>query len=333
MMFRNIKIYKPYQVSLIAVRRIYMYFVPTRNEMARISDADEISELIIRKLNSEEPFVITRFGAVELGCLTNHIGIINDHKNPVKYITGSCPAWWYDEGNRFCMKNNAGFFPNDNDSLFKFGELLLNDIRFIDVLASWLPDEWRFRSFFPDADIISFNGLDPFWSKIPWTKALIGKKVLVVHPFSEEIKYQYYNNRERLHNNPDILPLFSLETIKAVQSIGGSSAFSTWFDALHYMEKEIDKKDYEVCLIGCGAYGMPLAAHVKRHGKQAIHMGGTLQLLFGIRGKRWETSEYGKCFFPDGIGKYPSLMNEYWIRPFKSSIFDGAEKVEGGCYW
>ena len=53
------------------------------------------------------------------------------------------------------------------------------------------------------------------------------------------------------------------------------------------MKSEIDKCDYDVCLIGCGAYGFPLAAHVKHKGKQAIHLGGTLQLLFGIKGNRW----------------------------------------------
>lgn len=36
------------------------------------------------------------------------------------------------------------------------------------------------------------------------------------------------------------------------------------------MKSEIDKCDYDVCLIGCGAYGFPLAAHVKHKGKQAI---------------------------------------------------------------
>ena len=122
-------------------------------------------------------------------------------------------------------------------------------------------------------------------------------------------------------------------TLKAVQSIGGTEKFSTWFDALDYMKQQIDGIDFDIALIGCGAYGMPLAAHIKRSGKQAIHFGGSLQLLFGIRGKRWETSEYGKTYFTDGIGKYPSLVNNYWIRPYETSKFKGAEKVEGGCYW
>lgn len=47
----------------------------------------------------------------------------------------------------------------------------------------------------------------------------------------------------------------------------------------------MDKIDYDICLIGCGAYGFPLAAHAKRKGKKAVHLGGALQLLFGIKGK------------------------------------------------
>jgi glycerol-3-phosphate dehydrogenase len=53
-------------------------------------------------------------------------------------------------------------------------------------------------------------------------------------------------------------------------------------------KKRSTKKDYDVALIGCGAYGLPLASHVKRKGKQSIHLGGGLQLLFGIKGKRWD---------------------------------------------
>lgn len=91
------------------------------------------------------------------------------------------------------------------------------------------------------------------------------------------------------------------------------------------MKRQISDTDFDVCIIGCGAYGMPLAAHVKRMNKQGIHLGGSVQLLFGIKGKRWETA--------DGLGKYPALMNEHWIRPYDASRFKGCENVEGGCYW
>ena len=99
------------------------------------------------------------------------------------------------------------------------------------------------------------------------------------------------------------------------------------------MEQEIDKEDYDVALIGCGAYGFPLGAYVKRQGKKAVHLGGALQLLFGIRGKRWEDPNYGVQAWGIPYGSYSNLMNEFWIRPGKNMKPQGANVVEGGCYW
>ena len=94
------------------------------------------------------------------------------------------------------------------------------------------------------------------------------------------------------------------------------------------MEDQIDKIDYDVCLIGCGAYGFLLAAHCKMKGKKAVHLGGALQLLFGIKGKRWEDPNYGFA------GKnYLSFMNEYWVRPSKEETPTLSNSVEGSCYW
>ena len=33
------------------------------------------------------------------------------------------------------------------------------------------------------------------------------------------------------------------------------------------MKMQMDEEDYDIALIGCGAYGMSLAAHAKRKGK------------------------------------------------------------------
>lgn len=70
-----------------------------------------------------------------------------------------------------------------------------------------------------------------------------------------------------------------------------------------------------------------MAAHVKRQGKKAVHLGGSLQLLFGIKGKRWEDPNYNKNY------NYSELMNEYWIRPDERFKPQNAAQVEGGCYW
>ena len=87
-------------------------------------------------------------------------------------------------------------------------------------------------------------------------------------------------------------------------------------------EKNISSIDFDVALIGCGAYGFPLGSYVKELGKIAVHMGGDLQMFFGIMGNRWENN-------PAAI----SRMNEYWIRPTQGEIVNNNEMIENGCYW
>ena len=78
----------------------------------------------------------------------------------------------------------------------------------------------------------------------------------------------------------------------------------------------------KVGLFGCGAYGMPLAAYCKEIGKKAVHLGGATQLLFGIKGKRWDCYDY-----------ISSLYNEYWVRPSEQEKPKNANKIESACYW
>ena len=115
------------------------------------------------------------------------------------------------------------------------------------------------------------------------------KKVLVIHPFEKSIQEQY-KKRVMIFPNSQILPEFELKTLKAVQTLCGEQdeRFETWFDALDYMYEQALNIDFDVAIIGCGAYGMPLASKLKNAGKQAIHLGGATQLLFGIKGYRWE---------------------------------------------
>jgi hypothetical protein len=168
------------------------------------------------------------------------------------------------------------------------------------------------------------TSLEPYLQKDPWTQVLEGKKILVIHPFNETIESQYFNNRKNLFEDKRVLPEFkSLETIKAVQTLAGNKDnFNDWFEALGYMKNEINKKDFDIAIIGCGAYGFPLAAHVKRIGKKAVHLGGPTQLLFGIKGKRWVERD-----------DFKSIINDYFVYPDNNDKPQNSIKVEDGCYW
>ena len=128
-----------------------------------------------------------------------------------------------------------------------------------------------------------------------------------------------------MESSPETLPEFELRTIKAVQSIGGSKVnFATWFDAYRFMCDQIAQVDFDVCIIGAGAYGLPLASFTKNLGKQAIHLGGVTQILFGIKGARWERE------YADSTAL---LFNEHWVRPLDCETPGNKEQIENGCYW
>ncbi len=321
-------------ITLKALRKIYSkLFKPKSSTYDRgITDPDKASELIYNLLASGKPCMIARYGAFELASVINYIGVSNSRHSYLKYISGKAPQWWWNKCLMGFMQSNAGFFPSTESNLMRFGDLMLEDSKQVDILGSWQKNELYLSSVLTEAKKIQLMYLDPFWSKKPWSRALDGKKVLVVHPFAESIKSQY-KKRKYLFKVQDTLPDFkSLDVIKAIQSIGGdSNGYKDWFEALEYMMSEIDKHDYDVCLIGCGAYGFPLAAHVKRMGKQAIHMGGSLQLLFGIMGNRWDHDE---PHYENGVFiYYAGLENEYWVRPSASERPKSHKVVENSCYW
>ncbi|MCA0932650.1 hypothetical protein LCM02_09320 [Lutimonas saemankumensis] len=309
------------------VRSIYQILTGKRNELRNwkmFSNKKYSQELIHKLLISEEPCMIGRFGSSELGTITNYIGVKRKvFRSRKSYIVNNTPPWWWEKSVINQLTRNSGFFPGTVAYVEKFCELMLSDMKELDILGSWLNEEKYYGDYLKNCKKVVLEDLEPFFSENPWTLALKNKKVLVVHPFNKTIEHQY-KKRELLFDSP-VLPEFELKTIKAVQSISyNDTDFKTWFEALEYMKNQIDQVDYDICILGCGAYGFPLAAHVKRSGKKAVHLGGVTQLLFGIKGKRWEEFV---------VWPYENLFNENWVRPGIDEKPKNADMIEGGCYW
>jgi hypothetical protein len=313
---------------LKVLRKIYVkcFGEVKRKKPDCIQNPNLASDIIYDALIDNKPCMIARFGANELNVLMNYMSIKSGESQYLSYIQGKAFDWHWNKSIINNFMTGAGFFPISQKYLEEFCELMLKDIPSIDILGSWLPDEVAIESMLGNVEKIQLELLNPYFSEIPWTKALEGKKVLVVHPFAETIERQY-KKRELLFQH-NLLPEFDLKTVKAVQGIAGNKTdFKDWFEALDYMKSEIDKIDYDICLIGCGAYGFPLAAHVKRMEKKGFHLGGSLQLLFGIRGKRWEHENYNSVY------NYAKLVNEHWVKPDDNDRPANANSVEGACYW
>lgn len=287
------------------------------------SNKEYANELLYDMLMDDKPCMIARFGSTEMLNLINYIGVKKNNRSIKGYITGQSLKWWWEPAVMKQLQVWSGFFPPTQKNIEEFCELMLRDTQQVDILGSWLYDERYLAEGLTKAKRIVLEDLEPFFCNNPWTRALEHKKVLVVHPFAKTIEQQYKKRKLLFRNN--VLPEFELKTITAVQSVAGEQTqFKDWFDALDFMKNQIDSIDYDICIIGCGAYGFPLAAHVKRSGKKAIHMAGATQLLFGIIGKRWE--DYV-------VWPYMNLFNEHWVRPGETEKPKNANVVEGACYW
>ncbi len=295
----------------------------------KVFNLQESNEYISKLINSGEPFWVARYGHTEMQFIN---AVLYN-----RFVNGKITPENSDIESRLAqLCNNAGFFPNDKDLGIRYVDMVLDAAKDIDVHAIWglWMEDYMLAQWEPEAKITRWGHIAPYYQRkengeLPWTHALKGKKVLVINPFTNSISAQYENNRERLfaqiYAADDILPQFELKLLKSVQTAGGTkdNRFSTWFEALEWMIEECRKIDFDVALVGCGAYGYLLASAIKKMGKGAIQTCGSTQMLFGVLGKRWTGDKQ----------LMEEVVNQYWIRPSADERPETFSKVESGCYW
>ena len=283
---------------------------------------DETQKKISEGISGSQPFLVARLGSTELRAIWR-----SRLRSQLTFLEIAKLELWRKEKILWSrirhrdLKETSGFFPISRRNVDRFRLNIEESMREIDILGSWVPGESLFQEFLANAKIADLGSLEPFFADKPWTLSLKGLRVLIVHPFASSISKQFERRRQIF--DAEILPEFDLKVYRAVQTGGGQrEGFRSWFDALELMAEEIAEIDFDVALVGCGAYGLPLASRIKRQGKRVVHLGGSLQLLFGIRGKRW-----------DDIPEYRALVNEYWTRPLPEDTHRGSVRMEAGAYW
>jgi len=199
---------------------------------------DDASKIIYEMLISEAPCMIARYGTIELACIVNSLNIKKFKSYSVfkklekcvtetfKYICNidGGESFWWEEFVIRGMSNNTGFFAPETQllpHLERFCDIMLSCTKNLDICGAWQSREKYLAGYYPEnllwVDFDTFSDSHFLQLENIWTKALRGKNVLVIHPFSELIESQYHKHREKLFENPDVLPEFlSLQTVKAV---------------------------------------------------------------------------------------------------------------------
>lgn len=269
----------------------------------RLSPEDS-NRFIKDKIKENRPFMVSRIG---LGGESAVSALTLSRMDIPQHVLG----WFY---------LIAGFY--GKNSFDRYASLYLNACETSDVHAYWHHNGFiEIENFLvPDnKTFIEPTSLESFRFENPWSVELANKKVLIISPFKKTIDSQLLV-KDKIWQNSGIIPDAEWLTYKSVQSIGGKGPHSDWYESFDIMCDDISKIDFDIALLGCGAYGLPLCDYIKNTlNKSSIYIGGALQLYFGIKGKRWDNS-------PDVTKFY----NEFWVRPSEEEKPESWEIIKGG---
>lgn len=235
--------------------------------------------------------------------------------------SGHCEFWrGYAARN---LHRIAGVYPPEPAIFSRFCQTYAGALQ-RDVLAVWFNfgEHAARQRFIPGATLTELDALEPYYNHRPWSEHLAGKRVLVVSPFADTVEAQYRRRREIWRAKPEVLPEFELRTVRVpLSSYLASPPYSDWFAALDAMCRQMEAAPFDAAIVGAGAWSIPLVAHAKSLGAWAIHLGGVAQILFGIKGRRWERND-----------RIMAFCNEAWVRPSASETPQNIQAIEGGCY-
>jgi hypothetical protein len=296
--------------------RIDMNFINSK----RIPDPGGSSKLIASAIKLGAPILISRFGTTESEFCLQYRSFSTDG---FEESVGIDNLWKLSGVYPKTILQSSDFFSIYTNSAKQID--LCGVRRTFDEYSYWRSESQMLTNFAAQSNVMDIEGFDAVFLENPWTHALVGKRVLIIHPFADTIESQLKILRAKpLQAN--WLPDFDSIVLKAPQTLSAQSVSNkdNWTNRLNDLTLKISKLDFDVALIGCGAYGLPIGAHVKNLGKVAIHIGGSLQLIFAIRGQRWE-KKLNAVLACNQI--------EVWNWPMESDTPINASSVEGGAYW
>lgn len=273
--------------------------------------SDDFHRSVIQSVATATPLAVGRLGSVEASILMWDEGAAN-LRWPILSL--------FSDTSLGAM--NAGIRPRNKDSYRMFARLCREALDRLDLQGVWmtgyeaicLGDKAQHKFF--NVEITGPDGSNPDH----WLTALRQKRVLVVSPFKNTIEKQ----TPRL---ADIWPGASwMEGVEFTSLMFpyliDESCLETWWEVYDRIGSIIFQGDYDVALFGCGGLGLLFAKLAKDAGRVGIHIGGHLQLLFGIYGKRHLQQPW-----------HLNHINDTWVRPESGEVAQSAGRVEGGCYW
>ena len=312
------------KANLPLVRRIRLLKKAPRVERygdREIVDPVSGNAFLYERVSSRQPVAAGKIGDTELEVLVKYEQAEGDADAFFRSIT--------EDGHELDLLHlNCGVFPKRQDVLVRWAETYIDALSDLDMLGVWhnKGEDQIVEKYAPQAMLTGITAVEPYYFDAPWTRALAGKRVVVVTPFHDSILQQWSEHRgeDLFPENPDVLPEFDLTIVRSPFTAALSApVHADWHAALADMKETIASSDFDVALVGAGAWSLPLCSFIRRDlARSAMHLGGAIQILFGVRGRRWDKHLV--------ISK---LFNENWISPLVQETPKGSWRNDGGAYW
>jgi hypothetical protein len=272
---------------------------------------------IEKALSEDRGLLVGRFGTIEFETVWYHFmsGSLKKDHLPV-------------------LERNAGIF-GDAASISRWCSEYTAACGMADILATgWYApikvreQELLKRVKFSGAQCV-LRALEPYYWPVEerWTGVLDGQKVCVVSSFTDTISAQIKKDIWQ-GETKGMLPAADWSFVKtgyapslALGRAGWECDAESWETCADYVVAEVLKTGARVVIIGCGGLAMVIASRLKAAGKICIVMGGATQVLFGIKGRRWEGHQIS------------GFWTSEWVGPSASETPAGASEVERGCHW
>lgn len=286
----------------------------------------ESNQIFLDYLSKDKPFFIGRLSdnITRMSLIYNNTGVINQQ---FKKKAQTHDGIYYEDDTK------------DNDAITysKFYIKSLENMSSLACFPTICTDTQNFtiKKFnLKKYQILHNRILEPFYllnenkEELIWTHKVKDKKVLIISPFVDTFKSQiekdfnfYGKDNERRIWDKDQQFVF----YKSYVSLAHNRPHKNWFETYLTMCKDIKQLDFDIALLSCGGYGMLLCDFIySKMNKSSVYIGGGLQLLFGVYGKRWINHNI--------IGRL-IRENGDWCRPSDEEKPKNCETVEGGCYW
>jgi peptidylprolyl isomerase len=241
----------------------------------------------------------------------------------------------YERNMIFHFVKHNGLFPASIEFIKQYNKFYIHHVKNLDCLGIfYYPRELEIINYYQiKTKLLHFINQEPDKS-VPnnddncYLHYFRDKKILIICPFAEILKERAIKDTFEGVWSKTGKKWFYPKEVHALEFPYGFSSethkkYATVFDLYEHIKNEINKKDFDIALIGAAGLAVPIASYIKTIGKIAIDLGGHLQIIFGVLGKRWRDWEDWKMAY----------FNNYWIdmpvkyRPKETDVCDE------GAYW